>query len=120
MEKNKIDRKEKLREICNTMVMDQPDAIGMAFIELNCGCIHYCGVSFKGEPVGRMKTITGRAEEKKPVCLTCYREKNINPRRVIKRGVVWPGDDSELPDRDLRIFIGQTVFGADYNEPDRP
>ena len=40
-----------LKEICNRIAMKNPAAIGMATIELDCGCINVCGVSFQGEPV---------------------------------------------------------------------
>lgn len=115
------DRDEKLKDICNTLVMDQPDAVGIAYIELDCGCIHFCGVSFNGHPVGKMQTLSGTSEddaEAPPICLQCYREKKLDMMRVIKKRLVWPGEASEMPEKDLRIFIGQTVFGPDYDESD--
>ena len=115
------DRDEKLKDICNATVMAQPDAVGIAYIELDCGCIHFCGVSFNGYPVGVMQTMSGPSDEaadESPICLRCYREKKLDMTRVVKKGIVWPGEASELPEKDLRIFIGQTVFGPDYDESD--
>ena len=115
------DRDEKLKDICNSIVLEHPVAIGVAYIELDCGCIHFCGVSFNGYPVGTLQTLTGASEDdldEPPVCLQCYREKTMNMTRVIKKGLVWPGGASEVPEKDFRIFIGQTVFGPEYDESD--
>ncbi len=115
------ERDEKLKDICNTIVMEHPEAVGIAYIELDCGCIHFCGVSFNGDPIGAMQTLSGASDggpEETPICLQCYREKRLNMTRVAKKGLVWPGDVSEVPDKDLRMFIGQTVFGPDYDESD--
>jgi len=30
----------------------------------------------------------------------------------------WPGNKSELPDKELRLAIGKQVFGPGYIEPD--
>lgn len=115
------DRDEKLKDICNTIVMERPEAVGIAYIELDCGCIHFSGVSFNGDPIGKMQTLSGPPDddtEESPICLQCYREKTLNTVRVTKKGLIWPGDAAEMPERDLRIFIGQTVFGPEYDESD--
>lgn len=115
------DRDERLKDICNRMVFNHPEAIGIAYIELDCGCIHFCGVSFNGYPVGIMQTLDGPSQDDvdaPPICLQCYREKTLNMARVIRKGIVWPGGASEEPEKDFRIFIGQTVFGPDYDETD--
>ena len=75
------DRDEKLKDICNTIVMERPEAVGIAYIELDCGCIHYSGVSFNGDPIGKMQTLSGPSDdgtEESPICLKCYREKTLN------------------------------------------
>ena len=51
-----------LKEICNRIVMKNPDAIGMATIELDCGCINVCGVSVNGEPLGSILGIPAHQE----------------------------------------------------------
>lgn len=115
------DKDEKLKDICNAIVLDHPEAMGIAYIELDCGCIHYCGVSFNGDPVGIMQTLSGSADAgtgESPVCFQCYRKKTLDMTRVVRKGIFWPGEASEMPEKDLRIFIGQTVFGPDYDETD--
>ena len=119
MENIKDKRFTALKQMCNKIAMEQPEAIGMAFIELDCGCINVCGVSVKGDSVGTLQTIPGpfiEDDQSQPICLTCYKDKSIDIGRVINQGIMWPGDESEKPQRQLRQFIGQSVFGPDYSE----
>jgi len=111
MEKSDLIRMEALKNICNRLVMKHPEAIGMAVIELDCGCVNICGVSIRGEPVGSMKTVV-----KGPVCDRCLTSEERISDRIVNQKMIWPGAESEQPDRDLRLFIGQKVFGEDYVE----
>ena len=118
MEKSKLVRMEALKNICNRLVMKHPDAIGMAMIELDCGCVNICGVSIRGEPVGSINTIvTGsEGETTSPICSRCLASKGRISGRVVNQRIIWPGDVKEQPDIDLRLFIGRKVFGEDYLE----
>jgi hypothetical protein len=119
MEKSKLVRMEALKNICNRLVMKLPDAIGMATIELDCGCVKICGVSIRGEPVGSINTIVSGSETgdmTSPICSRCLASKGRISGRVVNQRIIWPGDVSEQPDRDLRFFIGRKVFGEDYLE----
>lgn len=118
MEKSKLFRLEALKNICNRLVMKHPDAIGMAMIELDCGCVNICGVSIRGEPVGLINAIVMGSEEDKtsPICSRCLASKGRISGRVVNQRIIWPGDEQEQPDRDLRLFIGRKVFGEDYLE----
>ena len=113
-------RNETLKRICNETVMVFPQAAGMAMTELDCGCLLVCGVTFTGEPIGPLRTLDRREllnDRNQPVCLVCRKGGNRLGDRMVAQGLVWPGDATELPDRELRIFIGQQVFGAAYTEP---
>jgi hypothetical protein len=119
MEKSDLIRMEALKNICNRLVMKHPDAIGMAMIELDCGCVNICGVSIRGEPVGSINTIVTSSETgdtKSPICSRCLASKGRISGRVVNQSMIWPGDVNEQPDRDLRLFIGRKVFGNDYLE----
>jgi hypothetical protein len=119
MEKSDLVRMEALKNICNRLVMKLPDAIGMAMIELDCGCVNICGVSIRGEPVGSINTIVTGSETgdtKSPICNRCLTSKGRISGRVVNERMIWPGDVDEQPDRDLRLFIGRKVFGEDYLE----
>ena len=119
MEKSKLVRMEALKNVCNRLVMKHPDAIGMAMIELDCGCVNICGVSIRGEPVGPVSTIVTGSESgdtTSPVCSRCLASKGRISDRIVKQRMIWPGDVHEQPDRNLRLFIGRKVFGEDYFE----
>ena len=119
MEKSDLITIEALKSICNRLVMKHPEAIGMAMIELDCGCINICGVSIRGEPVGSIKTIVARAgsgDTKSLICRRCLASKGRISERIVNQRMIWPGDADELPERDLRIFIGRKVFGHHYIE----
>ena len=119
MENIKPDYSEKLKSLCNTIVLEQPDAIGIAFIQLDCGCIYLNGVTAKAEPVGEMQTISMQpaGEDENPlICLRCRRDKKLDMQRVVKKDLMWPGEESERPARELRLYIGQKVFGPDYTD----
>lgn len=105
-----------LKAFCENLVLQRPEAMGIAYIELDCSCINRCGVSAKGEPVGDMQSISGQAQKEDTVCLKCYRDKKIDWDRVIDKGFIWPGEDNEKPDENTRMAIGKRVFGPDYRE----
>ncbi len=108
-----------LKEVCNRIVMKHADAIGMATIELDCGCINVCGVSFKGEPVGEMMSIPAHQKpenDNQLVCFKCLEKKSEMKDRIINQGLIWPGDADEMPAEEIRLIIGQEVFGPDYSE----
>ena len=108
-----------LKAICNRLVLKHPDAVGMAVIELDCGCIDICGVSIRGEPIGSIKTISmdpQAAGEQNPICSRCMASKEPIADRIISRRIIWPGSEEERPGRNLRLFIGYKVFGDDYTE----
>ena len=119
LEKSDSSTADALKHICNRLVLKHPDAVGMAVIELDCGCIDICGVSIRGEPVGSIKTISGdlrTGDQQSPICDRCLASKGRIAGRVVDRRIVWPGNEAERPDRDLRIFIGRRVFGDEYIE----
>ncbi len=109
-------KRKELKTFCEDLVLKHPEAMGIAYMQLDCGCINICGVSGKGDPVGGMQAISGRSQEDETVCLKCYRDKKIDWGRVIDKGLIWPGEKSEKPDEGLRMTIGKQVFGPDYTE----
>ena len=114
-----IRRRETLKALCNRIVVDFPEAAGMAVVELDCGCLYVNGVSFTGEPVGPLRAIDGRTgamEGPKTLCLTCRREKAGFTHRIVHRILLWPGDEAEKPDPSLRQFIGEQVFGRGFSD----
>ena len=105
--------------VCQTILIERPEAIGVAFKFLDCGCALLCGVSAQGDPLGELIHVSGQPAKKgkkPPICFTCKKDSGLE--RVIWEGIHWPGDETELPDKELRLAIGRNVFGPDYIEPD--
>ena len=114
-------RKEALKQICHRIVMTHPEAICTAVIELDCGCIHACGVSAAGQPAGPLESHTRTLEYESgqgPICMVCAGSGKSIAERTVHRTLIWPGDESEKPDIDLRNLIGREVFGPRYEETD--
>ena len=109
-------KRKKLKAFCEDFILQHPEAMGIAYMELDCGCINQCGVSGKGDPVGEMRAISGYSDKEDTVCLKCYRDQKIDWGRVIEKGLIWPGEESEIPDKTIRVAIGKKVFGSDYLE----
>jgi hypothetical protein len=104
---------------CQTILTSHPEAIGVAFKFLDCGCSLLCGVSVQGDPIGEMLHVSGRPArkgKKPPICFKCKKDDSLE--RVVWEGIHWPGDENELPDKELRLSIGRNVFGPGYIEPD--
>ena len=104
---------------CQKILFDQPEAMGVAFKFLDCGCSLLCGVSAHGDPRGELIHVTGQPAKKgkkPPICFKCKKDGGLD--RVIWQGIHWPGDKTELPAKELRLAIGKKVFGPGYIEPD--
>ena len=106
-------------EACQIILFESPEAIGVAYKVLDCGCSLLCGVSAGGNPIGTLRHISGQPVKKgnkPPICLKCKKDNGLD--RVVWDGIHWPGTQSEWPDKDLRISIGRNVFGPGYTEPE--
>jgi hypothetical protein len=104
-------------ESCRQILQEHPEAIGVAFKWLDCGCSLLCGVSAKGDPVGPLVHVDGRSAKpghRSAICFKCKKDSGLD--RVVWQGIHWPGDPSEYPDRELRLRIGRRVFGPGYVE----
>ncbi len=117
MRKTIYSRLDPFHDACQRIFLENPEAIGVAYKGLNCGCAMICGVSAKGEPAGELVHITGQPTGKglgPPICLMCKKDDGLD--RVVRQGMHWPGEESEKPDQELRQSIGERVFGPDYSE----
>ena len=104
---------------CKKILVESPEAIGVAYKVLDCGCALLCGTSAGGEPIGLLQHISGQSIKKgnpPPICLKCRKDNGVG--REIWDGIYWPGTQNEWPDKDLRILIGQKIFGPRYMEPE--
>jgi hypothetical protein len=108
-----------LKKICHRIVMKHPDAIGMATIELDCGCINVCGVSSNGKPVGSIMNIPAHQEtdnDNSLICYKCFEKKRGITDRIVNQLLIWPGGENEIPEEEIRLYIGRSVFGPGYLE----
>ncbi|CAB1058881.1 hypothetical protein D1BOALGB6SA_3639 [Olavius sp. associated proteobacterium Delta 1] len=104
---------------CQDILFEHPEAIGVAYRVLNCGCALICGATAGGDPIGTLHHISGQPIKrggKSPICLKCRKDKGLD--RVVWEGIYWPGPQNEWPDKDLRISIGRKIFGSGYIEPE--
>ena len=103
---------------CMDIILEQPEAIGVAYKGLDCGCALLCGVSAAGRPLGPLRYLSGQPTpggRRRPICLQCKINDGLQ-HRVVREGIHWPGADHERPDPALRNHIGRQVFGGDYRE----
>ena len=116
MEPISIVQMEKLSRVCTDILKSYPEAIGVAILALNCGCIKVCGVSAKGDPVGAMTGVSRNHGScaGATICLACRKKGWM--KRVVRREIFWPGSEDEKPAKKLRMKIGLNVFGEDYWE----
>lgn len=119
MTDNKRTQYSPFNEACQGILLDHPEAIGVAYKVLNCGCALICGATAGGEPIGTLHQISGQPVNrgsKSPICLKCRKDNGLD--RVVWQGIYWPGPQREWPDKDLRIIIGRKIFGNGYMEPE--
>ena len=67
-------------DACREILRQHPEAIGVAFKWLDCGCSVVCGVSAHGEPVGTLIHVSGQPAlkgRKPPICLKCRRDEHL-------------------------------------------
>ena len=106
-------------QTCHEILSEHPESIGVAYKLLDCGCSLLCGVSTTGDPIGTLMHVSGQPvikDRKPPICLQCKLDNGL--KRVVWEGINWPGGESEMPDKDFRLSIGQKIFGPGYLEPE--
>lgn len=117
MKKTTYPHLDPFHDACERIFSDHPEAIGVAYKGLDCGCALVCAVSAKGDPVGSLVHVSGQPSGPglgPPICLMCKKDSGLD--RVVMQGVHWPGEESERPEEKLRLFIGEKVFGPGYSE----
>ncbi len=104
--------------LCMEILNAYPEAIGVAYKGLDCGCALLCGVSASSQPLGTLHHLSGQPVHpgrRAPICLKCKLDDGLR-RRVVREGIFWPGSSDERPDIELRNLIGRSVFGPQYRE----
>ena len=94
-----------------------PESIGIAYMELNCGCIKICGVTAEGSTLGSLNLALSRSSRKKdspPACKACVKDNGISIKRLLNHGIIWSATETTLPMGNQRLEIGQKIFGSRY------
>lgn len=104
--------------IMTYMGKTSPEAIATVLFELDCGCIRACAVSEEGDPMGEMIMVFGTTVEEGYECSICKEDGGADSKRCIRKAVIWPGEEPELPTEEFRLSIGKKVFGEDYSVDD--
>jgi hypothetical protein len=105
-------------EIAEIIFASHKNAVGVAYLELDCGCARLCGVSRQGVPVGDVFNVSGQPTTRnlEPlVCLKCYRDKRFAVERSAHRGILWAEAPPRRTDQEERLQIGYAVFGDDFD-----
>jgi hypothetical protein len=68
--------------------------------------------------MGEMIMVSGKEVEEDYECSACKEDGGAKMERCIEKSLAWPGDESELPADEFRLFIGRQVFGDDYTLDD--
>ena len=106
--------------LCMKILDAYPEAIGVAYKGLDCGCALLGGVAASSQPLGPLRHLSGQprsAGRRTAICLKCKIDNGLR-RRVIREGIFWPGSADERPEVELRNLIGRSVFGPHYREDD--
>jgi hypothetical protein len=111
-------RNRAINGIMKYMGKTSPEAVATVLFELDCGCIRACAVSEEGQPMGEMIMVFGKPVEKGYECSICREDGGAEPDRCIRKAIIWPGEESELPTEEFRLAIGKKVFGDDYSKDD--
>ena len=102
---------------CSRLLEAFPTAIGVAYQILDCGCAYMCSVSAEGHPMGEMVHVSGKVSPSgSPICFKCKLDSSF--KRSVWQGIYWPGERTSWPQRNIRVSIGQAVFGPAYMEAD--
>ena len=104
--------------IMTYMSKTSPEAVATVLFELDCDCIRACAVSEEGQPMGEMIMVFGKPVEEGYECSICREDGGADPERCIRKAIIWPGEESELPTEEFRLAIGKKVFGDDYSIDD--
>lgn len=114
--KNQEDyRKYALKQVCCIVATHYPEAVGVVFWQLDCGCIRVCGVSDKGEPVGKTILVAGQPMPDKDtviVCPKCIENRGATTDRIVSQGLIWAEGKNGIPTTDVRRLIFREVFGS--------
>ncbi len=87
-----------------------PEAAGVVYWILDCGCTKMCCVSEKGDPIGGRLLVSGQPMPDQDtifVCHKCMVDRGPARERTVHQGVVW----IQPLGKEHRKFISAKAFG---------
>ena len=105
---------EAYHQICQRILAEDRDIVGVSYRKLDCGCMQFCGVSPKGRTQGCRYHLSGQPPTRnleQLVCLKCRKDSDFAVERTVTKGIVWSAD---APQPQERLQIGRMVLGDDY------
>lgn len=108
--------KEEYQTICDRIMAENHEMVGVSYHKLDCGCMQFCGISPEGQTLGCRYHLSGQPPTRnleQLVCLKCRKDPQFAVERAVAKGIVWSADPPGTRDR---LQIGRMVLGADYAE----
>lgn len=98
---------DKLGFASSIYVGDFPEAIGVFYMELDCGCMKLRGLSDEGEPFGPIMWFSVQG-----TCQKCAENPSQGFDRHVDEGIMWVEGKNGAPGLELRRMITQKFFGT--------
>jgi hypothetical protein len=102
--------------ICEQIVAENQELVGVSYHKLDCGCMQFCGISREGQTLGCRYHLSGQPPTRnleQLVCLKCRKDSQFAVERTVDKGIVW---SASAPGAQERLQIGRKVLGADFRE----
>ena len=102
--------------ICDRILADNRDFVGVSYRKLDCGCMQFCGLSPSGQMLGCRYHLSGQPPTRnlEPlVCLKCRKDAHFAVERTVEKGIVWAVDP---PGPEAQQQIRCTLWGTEETE----
>ncbi len=102
--------------ICDRILADNRDLVGVSYRKLDCGCMQFCGLSPSGQMLGCRYHLSGQPPTRnlEPlVCLKCRKDEHFAVERSVEKGIVWAANP---PGPEAQQQISRKIWGADEAE----
>ncbi len=97
--------------VCQRILADDRDLVGVSYRKLDCGCMQFCGISAQGETLGCRHHVSGQPPTRnlEPlVCLKCRKDDEFAVERTVDKGIVWAASP---PEPEVQARIRRQVLG---------
>lgn len=104
---------EEYQTICEQIMEESQEMVGVSYHKLDCGCMQFCGISRDGHLLGCRYHLSGQPPTRnleQLVCLKCRKDSKFAVERTVEKGIVW---SARAPENPKRQRIEREVLGAD-------